>query len=81
MEAVASLFGRITAMKRQSSSRDTEGNADAEASLGAHVRVIMRTMGKRLACLGEGPLQASNRREREREREREMKRDIPLPHL
>lgn len=61
MEAVASLFGRITAMKRRRPLHHTEG--DAEASLGAHVRVIMRTLEDRLDYLGEGPLQASNRKQ------------------
>lgn len=61
MEAVASLFGRIMAMKRRRPSQHTEG--DAEASLDAHVRMIMRTMKERLACLQEGPLQASGRKE------------------
>lgn len=61
MEAVASLFGRITAMKRRRPLHHTE--RDAEASLGAHVRVIMRALKERLDCLGEGPLQASNRKQ------------------
>lgn len=77
MEAIASLFGRITAMKRRHPSRYTEGDADAETSLDVHVRVAMRTMKERLACLREGPLQASGRREeRESKRAREREREI-----
>ena len=70
MEAVASLFGRITAMKRRRPLHHTE--RDAEASLGAHVRVIMRALKERLDCLGEGPLQASNRKQ---------EKNISLQHI
>lgn len=60
LESVASLFGRITALRQGGPEHPTsEEKKDEGAPLDAHVRVVMRTMKERLASLREAPLQAS----------------------
>lgn len=61
VESVASLFGRITALRRRGGAAPTGGSQERDegAPLDAHVRGVMRTMKERLALLKDGPLQAS----------------------
>lgn len=60
LESVASLFGRITALRRRSGLASTGSQKrDDGAALDAHVRAVMRKMKERLATLRDGPLQAS----------------------
>ncbi|CAM9689410.1 unnamed protein product, partial [Scytosiphon promiscuus] len=59
LESVASLFGHIVTLRRNGQIPERDEAWDEGVALDAHVRVVMRTMNKRLAVLEEGPSQAS----------------------